>query len=123
MITDTPSSTHEQTQSSPSETNETNKYSHYSTVGDNCAEAILAFIAYFFLIIGILASVIVGGFLIITCYDSWLCLIGLAILIVGSMISLIIWANCMIRINISNNTRQTKYAVRELVEIVKNSSR
>lgn len=89
---------------------EDNHYSeddHYSTVGDNWAESILAFIAYAILIVGVSLSILIGVLLIIDNND-WDNIIGKLILIAGPIVTLIIWANLMILINISNNVRQIK---------------
>lgn len=108
-ITDTHSSIDEQSQSPVPENCQSR---HYSTVGDNPAEAILSFIAYAILILGIIGSVIVGGLMIWADYEwskiGWIVLIG------GVFASFIIWASLMIIINISNNIRQIKYELRNL---------
>ena len=82
-------------------------YDH-SSVGDNIAEAILAFVAYAILILGILATVIVGGFFLFDDY-KWYNLIGWIILFTGIPATLLTWASMMILINISNNVRQIKH--------------
>lgn len=86
---------------------------NYSTVGDNFAEAILSFIAYTVLFLGIVVSGIVGLLLITDNYREDNAL-GWAILIGGIVSSLIVWAMLMILINISNNTRQIKKELRNL---------
>lgn len=110
MITDAPSGMNEQMQSPVSEINQS---SDYSSIGDNPAEAILSFIAYGILILGILVSLICGGLLIIDNY-KWDNIVGWAILIGGLILSLIVWASLMILINISNNVRQIKYEIRNM---------
>lgn len=105
LITDVPSSTSEQPQDSIPEIQQ---YHNYSTVGDNLAETILAFIAYAILILGVIVSVIAGGLLITDNYE-WDNKIGWAILIGGTFLSMVTWASLMILVNISNNIRQIKH--------------
>lgn len=85
---------------------------HHSSVGDNIAEAILAFIAYAILILGILVTVVIGAFFLFDDYE-WDNVIGLIILITGIPASLITWASLMILINISNNVRQIKHELQD----------
>ncbi len=85
----------------------------YSSLGDNAAEAILAFIAYFLLFIGIITPVIIGVLLIIT-DDDLLNIIGWIVMIAGIIPPLISWAILMLFINISNNTRQIKHLLQEM---------
>lgn len=85
VITDTSSISSEQSQSSISEGH---KSSHYSTVGDNPAEAILASVAYILLTIGVVVSVLVGGLFIMGGNEfesKWGSLIGWVILIGGGI--------------------------------------
>lgn len=114
--TDTPLSISEQLQSTDSEDKQPR---HYSSVGDNPAEAILSFIAYTILILGIIGSEIVGGLMIWADYEwgkiGWIVLIG------GVFASLIIWASLMILINISNNIRQIKHELRYMEYLLEES--
>lgn len=105
LITDVRSRTSKQPQDSNTEIQQ---YHNYSTVGDNLAETILAFIAYTILILGVIVSIISGGLLIIYNYE-WDNKIGWAILIGGTFLSIVTWASLMILVNISNNIRQIKH--------------
>lgn len=84
----------------------------YSSVGDNMAESVLAFIAYAILIVGIIFSILIGWLLVTDDYE-WDNKIGKIILIVGPIASVIIWATAMIIVNISNNVRQIKRELRK----------
>ncbi len=87
----------------------------FSSVGDNPAEAVLGCIGYLFLVIGLGVSVVLGLLLIMDNHE-WDNKIGWAILLGGSTISIVIWAFFMIWVNISNNIRQIKYEIRELIK-------
>lgn len=78
----------------------------YSNVGDNIAEKVLAIVAYIFLILGILLSLIFGFKIISDPWGSGLA--GFLTIVGGSIVSLICWAAMMITVNISNNIRQVK---------------
>lgn len=86
-----------------------------SSVGDNAAEAVLSFIAYTILVLGIAFSVLIGWLLMMD-NNSWDNKIGTFILFCGPIFSIITWASCMILINISNNVRQIKHGLRDIHE-------
>lgn len=84
-----------------------------SNVGDNAAEAVLSFIAYTILVLGIAFSVLIGWLLMMD-RNSWDNKIGTVLFIGGPIVSIITWASCMILVNISNNVRQIKHELRDM---------
>ncbi|MBD5214853.1 MAG: hypothetical protein HDS75_08560 [Bacteroidales bacterium] len=86
----------------------------YSSAGDNFAESILTFFAYALLIIGIAASIVTALFFFFLLNSDFGIIFGGIILVGGPILSFIIWANIMVLANISNNTRQIKYELREI---------
>lgn len=91
------------------ETNSTQpKVKNPSTIGDNAAETVLSIVAYTILVVGILASIGAGAEIGSHSYTGDEAGLAIAIAIGGSILSIIVWAGCMITVNISNNLRQIK---------------